>query len=140
MSQSVVDIAEIPYAMSLKVRAEVVNEELRFCLPADERFMGNPMIRAFHGGIINGFLNCVMRLNAMQIAELLEPPQLVSMTTGYLRSAHIAGDLYASSTINRLGKRIVSVSARAWQISEQVPERLVAQATASLQISPGSKK
>ena len=135
MSLTEVRIEKIPYALSLGMKCEITGDQLLFSLPTNERFIGNPMIKAFHGGIINAFLNCSMRLGAMSHENLEEPPRLVSITTTYLRSARIADDLNASIKINKTGKRIISIAAEVWQNSENDAARLVAEASASLKLT-----
>jgi|GEM_PF-740215 acyl-coenzyme A thioesterase PaaI-like protein len=127
-------INKIPYAQYHGIVCQEAVSGIQFILQADERFIGNPMIRAFHGGVINGLLGCSMRLTTMHAQNLEYPPELISITTTFLRSAKIENDLFSSAKINRTGRRVVSVSADVWQRRDGEELILVAQATASLKI------
>jgi acyl-CoA thioesterase len=127
-------VKKIPYAQSHGIVCRDEGDGIQFILKADERFIGNPMIRTFHGGVINGLLGCSMRLTTMHVQNLECPPELISITTTYLRSAKIENDLISSAKVNRTGRRVVSVSANVWQRRGSDELILVAQATASLKI------
>jgi len=127
-------VKKIPYAQSCGIVCRDEGYGIQFTLKADERFIGNPTIRAFHGGVINGLLGCSMRLTTMHAQNLEYPPELISITTTFLRSAKIENDLFSSAKINRTGRRVVSVSADVWQRRDGEELILVAQATASLKI------
>ena len=63
-------IGQIPYALKLGIKvAGEFDDGVEFELAADERFIGNPMARAYHGGIICGYMECAMSLTAMSMSN-----------------------------------------------------------------------
>jgi len=51
----------IPYAADLGLQLlSISSRGAEFELAPEERFMGNPLLRAFHGGVICGFMECAM--------------------------------------------------------------------------------
>lgn len=88
---------------------------LIFRLEAEDRFIGNPMLRAFHGGIICSALECAMSLTVMLSNNLETPPQLINQTTSFLGSASADKSIIVQAEITKPGKRILAAHARAHQ-------------------------
>ena len=56
-------VSSIPYADYLGICIEQdINGQIRYRLPFQEKHIGNPMIRAIHGGVIAGFMECAASL------------------------------------------------------------------------------
>lgn len=109
-------IRQIPYALKLGI--EVLGEfddGVEFELAPNERFIGNPMLRAFHGGVICGYMECAMSLTAMSMSNTAVPPRLVNQTTSFLGSASIDQPLKVRTELTKGGKRILGVFAKAYQ-------------------------
>ena len=53
-------------------------------------------------------------------SELQRPPKTINITIDYLRSAK-GEDLYARAVVHKLGRRIASVRAEAWQANRAIP-------------------
>ena len=92
-----------------------------------ERHIGNPSIRAIHGGVIATFLEFAMEQSLKR--EAGARGATISLSIDYLSSSR-AEDMTAEVTIRKQGRRVSFLEARAWQ---QDGERLVAVARASLQ-------
>jgi acyl-coenzyme A thioesterase PaaI-like protein len=88
---------------------------LTFQLEPEERFIGNPMLRAFHGGIICSALECAMSLTLMLANSLKTPPQLINQTTSFLGSASADKPVVVRAEITKPGRRILAAHARAYQ-------------------------
>lgn len=113
-------IERIPYAQYLGISVlEEFSDGALFQLQPEERFIGNPMLRAFHGGIICGLMECALSLTAMRFNDLDDPPRLINQTTSYLGSATMESALNVRTELTKPGKRILGANARAFQASEQ---------------------
>ena len=114
-------IQEVPYARQLGFEiVEHTEQGAIFELQPDERFIGNPMLRAFHGGVICGLMECAMSLTVMGAANLAEPPRLINQTTSFLGSASADEPVRIRTEMTKPGKRILGAYARAYQRSEEV--------------------
>lgn len=107
-------IGRIPLAQTLGMRCEVRGDEVTTVLPFQERLIGNFTIRALHGGAISAFLELTAVAHVYLVTDLAQPPKPINVTTDYLRQGH-ARDLYARAVINKMGRRMGSVRAEAWQ-------------------------
>ncbi len=116
-----------PYVQHLGLQL-VSNDSsgLMFRLEPEERFIGNPMLRAFHGGILCSALECAMSLTVMLANNLEAPPQLINQTTSFLGSASADKAVIVQAEITKPGKRILAAHARAYQDDADV---LVAKGT-----------
>ena len=112
-------------------------------LPFSEKLIGNPIIKAIHGGATASFLEVtsIITLSWSYLWEDLESgaldvdkmdsehmprlPKTIDFTVDYLRSG-LPRDAYARATINRSGRRYASVHVEAWQDNRA---KLFAQAT-----------
>jgi uncharacterized protein (TIGR00369 family) len=106
--------AAIPYAQFLGVRLDLAGDELTAVLPFSPHLVGNPVIRALHGGVLGAF----MELTAIaQLRLALDParqPRVINVSVEYLRSAR-PQDTFARADLRRVGRRIANVHVEAWQ-------------------------
>ena len=123
-----------PYVQHLGLQL-VSNDSsgLMFRLEPEDRFIGNPMLRAFHGGIICSALECAMSLTVMLANSLEKPPQLINQTTSFLGSASADKSIIVQAEITKPGKRILAAHARAYQDDADV---LVAKGSVLFRASP----
>ena len=126
---STLEIPEtFPYAHQLGLR--VIDEEnngFRFELPSDPRFIGNPVISAFHGGIICGAMSSAMMFTVARMNDLETHPELVNQTTSFLSSASAEKNIFFQTEVTKTGKRILGAYCRAFQDSDN---QLVAKSSA----------
>jgi len=54
------------------------------------------------------------------VTDLARPPRPINLTIDYLRQGH-AKDLYARAYITKMGRRMASVRAEAWQEEKAKP-------------------
>ncbi len=119
-----------PIAEWLGFSMEETDQGALYRLSFDEKHIGNPMIRALHGGVIAAFLEFCSQC---ALAAKLEPGatlKTVNVDIDYLASSR-AQDMTARATILRLGRRIAFVEATGWQEDEARP---VAKARCRLRI------
>lgn len=110
----------MPFAQSLGMRCEVLGDEMTAILPFQEKLIGNVTIRALHGGAIASFLELTAMLQVFLVSDMARPPRPINITIDYLRQGH-AKDLYARAFVMKMGRRMASVRAEAWQETRNDP-------------------
>jgi uncharacterized protein (TIGR00369 family) len=113
-------LKRLPFAATLGMRCEVLGDEMTAILPFQEKLIGNVAIRALHGGAIASFLELTAMLQVFLVSDLARPPKPVNLTVDYLRQGH-AKDLYARAFVLKMGRRVASVRAEAWQENRAEP-------------------
>ena len=103
-----------PFAGFLGMRCDVRGDEMTAILPFQDKLIGNTSIPALHGGAIGAFLEVTAMAQVFLMTELKKPPKPIDLTVDYLRSGQ-ARDVYARATVTKLGRRVASVRAEAWQ-------------------------
>ncbi len=91
-----------------------------FHLSFHDRHIGNPAIRAIHGGVVEAFLEFAAQCALSTTTNADDPPQTVNADIDYLRSTR-AEDMRGRARITRLGRRVAFVEAEAWQQDEKTP-------------------
>jgi uncharacterized protein (TIGR00369 family) len=113
-------LKRLPFAQTLGMRCEVLGDEMTAILPFQEKLIGNVAIRALHGGAIASFLELTAMLQVFLVSDMPRPPKPINLTIDYLRQGH-AKDLYARAYVLKMGRRMASVRAEAWQESRTDP-------------------
>lgn len=96
------------------------NGALRYALSFDEQHIGNPAIRALHGGAIAAFLEVAAQCELLNALPGNAAVRTVNLDIDYLASSR-AQDMYGRARITRLGRRIAFVEAEGWQESKDRP-------------------
>ena len=104
--------------------------EHRFTLTFDEPHIGNPVIRALHGGVISAFLEHAATLDVLSRVGPVVKARPISVHTSYLRGARDQ-NFTAAVKIERIGRRIAFLEARGWQ---GAPDETVASAAIALRL------
>lgn len=107
-------LSEAPMARWLNYAVEKDDSGLLHKLGFSEQHIGNPAIRALHGGVIASFLElaCQVELCA-KLGEVLSL-RAISNSIDYMTSSK-AQDMKARVTIARAGRRIAFLEATGWQ-------------------------
>ena len=116
--QSLLDM--IPYAAFIGAKAKVDDQRLLYWLDKRASNIGNPSLPAIHGGVIGGFLELAAAIEIIYSLDVAEVPKVVDFSLDYLRPGRYK-TIYASCKVMRQGKKLVNVSAKAWQDDEQTP-------------------
>ena len=116
--QSLLDM--IPYAAFIGAQAKVDDRRLLYWLDKRASNIGNPSLPAIHGGVIGGFLELAAAIEIIYSLDVAEVPKVVDFSLDYLRPGRYK-TIYASCKVMRQGKKLVNVSAKAWQDDEQTP-------------------
>jgi len=99
---------------------DVRGDEMTTILPFQKSLIGNGVIQALHGGAIGSFLEITAMAQVFLVTDLSSPPKTINITIDYLRQGH-AKDLYGRATITKMGRRMCSVRAEAWQDEKSKP-------------------
>ena len=114
-------LGRTPFAQEIGMRCEVMGDEMTAVMPFQQKLIGNFTIQALHGGAIAAFLELTAMAQVYLVTEHLErPPRPINLTIDYLRQGH-AKDTYARATITKMGRRMCSVRAEAWQDQRSKP-------------------
>ncbi len=125
-------VAAIPYARFLGLSLEVVDGRVRGCMSFREQNVGNPVVKALHGGTLGALLEFTAIGHLLHVVESAAVPKTINLTVEYLRQAHLE-DTYARCEVLRLGRRVAVVRVVAYQRDEAKP---VTTATAHFLLSP----
>lgn len=91
-----------------------------YSITPNDAHIGNPLIKALHGGIVSTFLE----LAALhELRRALGPDtdgQAVNMNVDYLKSVKLT-PIFARARIAKAGHRLVFVDCMAWQDNEDTP-------------------
>jgi uncharacterized protein (TIGR00369 family) len=111
----------LPYAQLLDLRFEQDDSEVKIIMPFAIGLVGAP--GRLHGGALAGLLE-IAGVAAVIVAQpdALRMPRIrpVTVTVDFMREGTPI-DTFAAAEVTRLGRRIVNVSARAWQYDRSRP-------------------
>jgi len=110
----------VPFAQFLGVDLELRGDELTLVLPYREALIGNVMLPALHGGTLGALLELAAVATVSVKQRQAHLPKTIDITIDYLRSGRPV-PTYARAQITRLGRRIASVRAEAWQYERAEP-------------------
>lgn len=113
-------LAEVPIVKTMGMHCDIKGDDMVGVLPFQKKLIGNATIKALHGGAIGTFLEMTAMAQLFLVADVERPPRTINMTIDYLRQGR-AQDLYARATIVKLGRRMASVRAEAWQSERDKP-------------------
>ncbi len=113
-------MAMIPYSGFIGGQVKLDNDRLLYCLEKRSSNIGNPSLPAIHGGVIGGFLELSASIEIIYGLDIATLPKVVDFSLDYLRPGRYK-TTYARCTVLRQGKKLVNVTASAWQDDEQTP-------------------
>ena len=109
-----------PFADFIGFKCEIMGDEMTAILPFEEKIIGNPSIRALHGGATGAFLELTAMAQLFRLSDEVSLAKPINLTIDYLRQAK-AENLYARATVTKQGRRIANVHAEAWQSERARP-------------------
>lgn len=113
-------LEHVPIVKTMGMHCDVKGDDMVGVLPFQDKLIGNSTIKALHGGAIGTFLEMTAMAQLFLVADVERPPRTINITVDYLRQGH-AKDLYARATVVKLGRRMASVRAEAWQSERDKP-------------------
>lgn len=109
-----------PIVKTLGMRCDVMGDEMTSVLPFKPNLIGNFTIQALHGGAMGTFLEMTAMAQLFLQSDLERPPLTINLTVDYLRQGR-AEPLYARAHVTKMGRRMASVQAEAWQSEHNKP-------------------
>jgi uncharacterized protein (TIGR00369 family) len=113
-------LANSPFARFLAIEAQVDDRGVLATLPIRDELIGNVMLPAMHGGCVAAFLEMACQLQVAHEIGLIAPARTIDISVEYLRPAR-RETTFARARIRRLGRRVATVHAEAWQQDEDKP-------------------
>jgi len=96
------------------------DEGLVYTLAFDEKHIGNPAIRALHGGAVATFLEVAAQCELAAQRDDGAILKTINIDIDYLASSR-AQDMQGRASVTRLGRRIAFVEATGWQGDQDRP-------------------
>lgn len=121
----------IPYAGFVGLEVVVKSVGVTTILRKRESNIGNPQLRAVHGGVVGAALEHAAIVELCYSIDLETLPRVINITINYLRPV-LVEDLHIDAHIVRQGKRIANMHITAWQ---QDLNKLVASAHANFKLA-----
>lgn len=113
-------LAQVPIVKTIGMHCDIKGDDMVGVLPFQNKLIGNFTIKALHGGAIGTFLEMTAMAQLFLVADVERPPRTINITVDYLRQGRDQ-DLFARATVVKLGRRMASVRAEAWQAERDKP-------------------
>ncbi|MGE0407716.1 MAG: PaaI family thioesterase [Amphiplicatus sp.] len=113
-------LAESPLSSWLCFTVRETSDGRIYAIAPGDAHVGNPLIKALHGGIVSTFLEIAAH---HELHGALPPDgdsEAININVDYLKSAKLA-PLFARARIAKIGRRLAFVDCIAWQESEDNP-------------------
>lgn len=111
---------ETPYAKNYGTQLVRYEPDVECLTPWAEHFTGNPLLQAWHGGVVVGVLELTGALQALKVSDNEACP-LLSANINFLRPTKGDTDVHTRAYIVRSGRQILNIDVVAWQVSVQEP-------------------
>ena len=92
----------------------------RYSMMPSDAHIGNPMIKALHGGVVSTFLELAALHELKRALGSETNGSAININVDYLKSVKLA-PLFARARIAKAGRRLVFVDCAAWQDDENSP-------------------
>jgi uncharacterized protein (TIGR00369 family) len=113
-------VEAMPFARYLGLELELRDGELLCTLPADERFLGNPVLGSLHGGVTAGLIECTATLALLWHHPRDVVPRAIDFSIDFLSSGKLE-PVFAHARLLKFGRRIANVHVDAWQADRLRP-------------------
>ena len=111
---------ESPYAINYGTKLLRADPDVECLTPWAEHFTGNPLLQAWHGGVVTGVLELTGALQALQTTSGELCP-LLSANISFLRPTLGSLVVHTRAYLVRSGKQVLNIDVVAWQNSPQQP-------------------
>lgn len=118
-------LEKTPYANNYGTTLVNSEPDIECVTPWADHFTGNPLLQAWHGGVVVGVLELTGALQALK-ASGSELPPLLTANVNFLRPTKGDVAVHTRAYIVRSGRQILNIDVVAWQIT---PEKLTAAAS-----------
>ncbi len=113
-------IAHSSMAEWMSLTASIDQNELIFHLGFREAHIGNPVIRAIHGGVVSTFMETAAYLYTFSSLDEDVNIKTTSIHTSFLRSTS-AIDMHCRVNAQRIGRRFGFLTVNCWQTESNKP-------------------
>jgi uncharacterized protein (TIGR00369 family) len=117
-------VSSSPFGRYIGIETRIDERGVLAILPARDSLIGNTMLPALHGGAIAAFLEIACLLQLAHETGTTAPARTIDFSVEYLRPGR-PETTFARARIRRIGKRVATVHAEAWQRDENTPVCLV---------------
>lgn len=117
-------ISGSPFGRFLSIETQVDERGVLAILPPRHTLIGNTSIPALHGGAIAAFLEIACLLQLAHETGTTAPARTIDFSVEYLRPGRPEAT-FARARVRRIGRRVATVHAEAWQRDEAAPVCLV---------------
>ena len=118
-------LEKTPYANNYGTALVNSEPDIECVTPWAGHFTGNPLLQAWHGGVVVGVLELTGALQALK-ASGSELPLLLTANVNFLRPTKGDVSVHTRAYIVRSGRQILNIDVVAWHIT---PEKLTAAAS-----------
>ena len=118
-------LEKTPYAKNYGTELVNYEPDIECLTPWADHFTGNPLLQAWHGGVVVGVLELTGALRALKVSGNELPP-LLSANINFLRPTKGDVAVHTRAYIVRSGRHVLNIDVVAWQIT---PEKLTAAAS-----------
>ncbi len=113
-------LQDSPYAANYGMQLLQIEPDVECLTPWQDDFAGNPLIMAWHGGVVTGILELTGKLQALKVAAAETGP-LVSANVNFLRPTRGHIVVHTQARLVRSGRQIINIETVAWQESPEKP-------------------
>lgn len=103
------DWLDSPFSDYMEVAFNDTSEGGQYWLEFNEKFIGNPSLRAFHGGIVATFIESVAQMYFFQEKRQMYFQAPETVTIDYLRPA-LSSVLIAIPSVVRMGRNVSTIA------------------------------
>ncbi len=120
--------ANSPLRHWLRFEADEAENGYLYSITPDEAHIGNPLIKALHGGVVSTFLELAALHELRCTLGSDADGEAININVDYLKSVRLS-PLFARARIAKTGRRLVFIDCIAWQDNDGSP---VAKAACSI--------
>jgi uncharacterized protein (TIGR00369 family) len=113
-------LEQTPYAKNYGTQLVRYEPDVECLTPWADHFTGNPLLQAWHGGVVVGVLELTGALQALKMSDNEVSP-LLSANINFLRPTKGDEAVHTRAYIVRSGRQILNIDVVAWQISPEKP-------------------
>jgi uncharacterized protein (TIGR00369 family) len=112
--------ANSPLSHWLRFDVEETENGALYSISPDDAHIGNPLIKALHGGVVSTFLE-LAALHELRRALGSDPAgEAININVDYLKSVRLS-PLFARAHIAKAGRRLAFIDCIVWQDNEDSP-------------------
>lgn len=119
----------------LSFSVDQVGDRRIYRMDVSESHIGNPLIRAIHGGVVATFLETAAKNELEFMTGTAGGFRAINSNVDFLKSSN-AARLFAAVQFSKIGRRVAVVDIISWQASKDAP---VAKACCSFSISDSGR-